>query len=757
MIRKLLFYLLLSCVVQVTIAANPTVALNTGKQRNGVSGHPGSFVTAVNNEPKHNLRPTDLGDDDYAEVSFLFNFDPAHYALLSCDIFYHSPLGYSEWSSIDEYNNTLFLPTANPAQICAIFSDNTADAYMNLTPYYVYVVIEDYFATEGDEIEIDPDMATKTVSFSSYLPNGDKCVLPSLTIDDDWNEDWDMSAANTLYMFISPKVIFEEYGEPASFLIGGANSMVGDVSAECMYDIRITDVSDKITLGQIRYIIPWDGNYYEVLDGEAGEYDIMYLETKGTDNLSIANNPSDYKQFIAEGLFCNTPSFNKYHCEVMTSRVAPFAVASNGSSSDFTIIPYSMGKAPDFWICKSNADSPAYQVGAVAGILESDRCNDETWSREQTGVYAPPIMLTDNGFEFVNSANFPYFSEMRPAKSATDQSKLLPGSVYNFYESDQRVVFGASFPVNITYTQEMRTQSGTPVCVFQPTFVGTAGELRTADLNTLGVEVKYNGETQCDSYADLYAWYGKWAESAHTPGKVEATFTNSNYKLSGTDGKNITVITYDENNDDKFAPSLEMLRLLSDDGAITQTFTTSNRGKIQFSAGDFNCTGAYFRESNLADVKLSIAAHGSDEFSELTVVKNDEYSSTVSGFGAFYEADMTPVAQLADDELYDIRIALTDESGNTMVQTISPAFQLGEYSGIANVAADGNISVWAENGTINVRTPECAKVTIFNMQGMSVFSGTANSAVAVDMPAKGVYVVSVVTDSGAYEIRKVIL
>lgn len=759
MIRKLLFGLVLISVLPVALAESKSEAVRCDKPDKTQIATRQSFVKAIQTAVPEELKPTatDEGDDDWAEVTFDFQYDESRYVLCSCDIFYTHPLGWPVQGQVNADNPSIYLPKADGSLICAVFFDFTADAYTNIVPVYTYVVIEDYMPVDNATLEINPNMATKTVSFSSYLPDGQKAVLPSLIIDDEWNDEWDFSDANTLYEFITQKVYFEGFGSPASGLTGGAPSIVDGVSSEGMFDIRITEVSDKVILGQIRYLVPWDGNYYEVLDGEAGEYDIMYLETRGTDNLTVCNSASGYKHYNAAGLFQHTPSFKESNCESMTSRVAPFAINSKGMADESFITPYSMGATPDFWLCKSNVDDPLYRVGAIAGILESDCYDYDLWQREQTGIYAPPIVLTDEGFEYLNSANFPYLGEIRPTKSSSDMSKVWPGSFYNIVADEQNVVFGSSFPVNITYIQELRTQYGHPVFVYRPHFVGTAGELRTSDLTTVRVDVKYNGETKCDYFEDLYYWVGIWAMDDHEPGIIEAEFINSNYEIAGVQGANTTVITYDEKNEDKFAPSLEMLRLVSDDGKITQTFTNDNLGSIQFSAGDFYCKGAFFTEYPLAEVKLSVSPYNTSSFTELTVVKNENYSSTVSGFGALYEADMTPVGELQHEGLYDLRIELADESGNTMVQTISPAFTVGEVSGANSPTGDGDVTIWATGNMINVCASGIMDVRIYSLEGLLITDMTADSAASVEIQSKGAYIVSVTTDSGKSATRKIML
>lgn len=761
MIRHLLIFLALISLTQIATAERLPIFQrgdNQGKMRVG-PGH--SFVKATRQAVPAELQPQSRAEDedeDWAEVTFDFQYDENRYELCSCDIFFNNPiLGSVEMSQADQYRPNIYLPTAEPATICAVFYDFTVDYYTVIEPFYTYVVIEDYYATKDDVIEINPEMATKTIEFSSYLPDGEKVKLPTLTIDEDWNEDWDFSGANTYYIMVDQVVYFDGIGSPSSILAGGINCVVAGRSTEKTFDIRITDVSDRVILGQARYIVPWDGNYYDVVSGEVGQLDIMYIEARGTESLSVSNPPSGYKHYDGAGLFEHTPAFKESNIELYPTRVLPFTISPSGKSNPFVLELNSMKKYPDFWACKSNADDPLYKIGAVAALLEYDWWDDEYWMREQNGIYSPPIVLTDEGFEYVNSANFPYMGEMRPTANSSAVSKVWPGSVYNFPADDQSVVFGSSFPVNITYIQEMRTQYGHPVFVYQPHFVGTAGELRTSDLSTLKLDLKYNGETQCDWFEDLYYWVGMWAMDDHEPGIISAEFTNTNYEFAGVKGANATVITYDEHNEDKFAPSLEMLRLLNAEGQITQTFTNDNLGTIQFSAGDFNCTGSFFKEYPLAEVKISVAPYNTGEFTGLTAAKNEEYSSTVSGFGAFFEADMKPIKDLQHEGMYDLQIELADESGNTMVQTISPAFGVGELSGISAAAGDNDVTVWASGKTINVHADGRMTVRIYSLEGVTVADTTADTTASFEMDNRGAYIVTVVAENGMVAKRKIVL
>lgn len=628
---------------------------------------------------------------DIQPIKLNFIYDSEKYELAACDIFTKDAYDFMQ---ADEYNPYIYLSDESESVIVSVFKTTyeMGDPDVSGIPEFTYIIKEGIKgSTETQEINIDVAEATNLIEFRSYNPDGELTTYPRLMgVDPETYEYiWSYEGSNTYITFIDTNVTVWDTWSPSAMLCGSAsyvNNATG-ISNERTFDVLVNDCSDDIRFCQVRYIIPQDPDHALEFDENTDMF-LTPLETTGSKAKLVTNNPDLYHRFDGTSLLTHTPAYDTDAIEKFSARVLPVRIF-NGQSEAFMINMWQYGEAPHFSICEPSSKDALMQVSAIAAMIDSDRFDEENWTRTQHGVYTPPVIYADGKMQYVISSKLPYFEPFRPT---TIGSILMPGHAgFNFNE-DEAPVFGSSFAVSTVFIDEMVTQTGKHVFVPQVNYIGIGGELRTSDLLNLEASISLDGETVCSTYDGIKDWILSHVEEG-TKGKVSYTFTNSNYSVGNTRGENTTVITYTEGDDaDCFTPSLAMLQTRNSNGMITNMFDKVSDAAVQFSAGDFNRTRNSFIQAPLAEVKLEQALHGTDAFTSVEIAEETELSKTVSGFGDYYRGKLSDVEYDGDNLLIDLRITLIDEAGNSMVQTISPAIGVGKFDAIDSIYADnGNL------------------------------------------------------------------
>lgn len=670
---------------------------------------------------------------DIQPIKLNFIYDSEKYELAACDIFTKDAYDFVQ---ADEYNPYIYLGDESESVIVCIFQTTYEMGVADVSgiPEFTYIIKEGIKgSTETQEINIDVAEATNLIEFRSYNPDGELTTYPRLMgVDPETYEYiWDYEGSNTYITFIDTNVTVWDTWSPSAMLCGGAsyiNNATG-ISDERKFDVLVNDCSDDIRFCQARYIIPQDPDHALEIDENTDMF-LTPLETTGSKNKLVTNNPDLYHRFDGTSLLTHTPAYNTDNIDKFSARVLPICVF-NGRSKAFMIDLWQYGEAPHFSICEPSSKDALMQVSAIAAMIDSDRFDEENWVRTQHGVYTPPMIYADGKMQFIVSNAFPYFGGIRPANNNVT---LLPGHAGFSFTQEEAPVFGNSFPVSTVYIKEMRTQSDKPVFVPQVNYVGIGGELRTSDMLNLQGTISLDGETVCSAYDGFKDWILGHVEEG-TKGKVTYTFTNSNYSVGNAPGKNTTVITYTEGEDaDRFTPSLAMLQTRDSNGMITNMFDKVSDAAVQFSAGDFNRNRNSIKQAPLAEVRLEQALHGTEAFSPVEIAEDTELSKTVSGFGDYYRGKLSDVEYDGDNLLIDLRITLIDEAGNSMIQTISPAIGVGKFDAID--------SIYADNGNLK------GEFDAYNLNGVCV----ARSVSSTSQLTPGFYILR-----GANSTRKCVI
>lgn len=348
--------------------------------------------------------------------------------------------------------------------------------------------------------------------------------------------------------------------------------------------------------------------------------------------------------------------------------------------------------------------SPSFYAGMTSSSDFGDFINiasvssyDKFVEGDPNPVYGISTAPTDGSvFTCYNySDNFLYanFTCIKGASETDFQAKF--NDVYTRTVGQTTGVYGNSVPM--TSFCPMMTYKNTPQGFapnFSFSFIGMNGEVRRIDGEVAQLEVKYGGETVCNSLKESAGWCWSWfADGAHR-GVYDINLKNDNVMLGNIRGVNTTDIHFDLANDDNpLPPLLQWMQYRNSEGTVTPMLDKAAGSKLLFSAGvfDFNVDEAWqmwftCREEPV-NVKVEYALHGDDTFKELPVdVIADKFFTP--GFGHQYEVALDAISEQSYLGWFDLRVSLSDNSGNTMTQLFEPAFNIAELAGLETVGSD---------------------------------------------------------------------
>lgn len=198
------------------------------------------------------------------------------------------------------------------------------------------------------------------------------------------------------------------------------------------------------------------------------------------------------------------------------------------------------------------------------------------------------------------------------------------------------------------------------------------------------------------------------------------TYTMTNAAVDGMAAQNTTVLHYLTAAEDHSAPTVQMLRFVSPQApagnaapSILRDVVITDRGNshdlvLEFAAGDMAyhhdtkvAANRYYDCKPLAGCEAFIAKHGEDEWLPLDVVEVPEYYC-MPGFGYFYQANLDVAPETG---WYDLKLVLTDLTGNTHTQTLAPAVNITSTQDDkkpGDVNGDGKVDVADVNVIIDI-------------------------------------------------------
>ena len=301
-------------------------------------------------------------------------------------------------------------------------------------------------------------------------------------------------------------------------------------------------------------------------------------------------------------------------------------------------------------------------------------------SRNITGL--PVLINNDGSMEYVNTGHDACGNYSFHIPVGGGDIMEYPGHPqFSFTPENKALAFGSNSPICSVMAQNVDAgiyMEG-KYSYIEPCFIGRYGEIVGGYFNT---EIKFNGETISNNCLTMADDMYNFLAQGNPDGVITAHFESHNAVVDGLQGSNVTDVYYDQRQADWTAPTLQMLMFKDHEGNIIDRFATADEGVLEFAGGDFNFINEGRKnwfDCQEQTVEVFYSPYCDDQWLGLDVeeVPGEFF---MPGFGYFYRGSLQSVTNPSATGWYDLRIKLTDLSGNWQEQVISPAFRIGNGS-----------------------------------------------------------------------------
>lgn len=464
----------------------------------------------------------------------------------------------------------------------------------------------------------------------------------------------------------------------------------GEWKSEWAATIYINPVSDKYQLAQMRMLYNDD------------ECWIVPMFADGSKTQLVTNKGAAYSD-LTDVTFRKSPSGEK--CETISS--SPFAM--NWGMGTAGIAPSSM------WGVQSSLASfhhvrycptasselhPEYGCLMTFGGEDSAEIIDKYVDYDDEGniIHEEVIYSTKNivspyfslGME--RNTGLPYIDNrfLSTKTGGIDMDNSLQMPVSYCVSSETMPVFGSSPQFlrffYLTYDSQWYDY---PYPLFAYDSCGFYGESRSDG----DISIELNGKRIVSSPQELAEWQMKCMESAMEFGKLVFNYRNDNIEIDGLPGVNTAEISIDTSLDDYTAPLIQSVQFRDSNDRVIERFTQPSDGRLIVTGGDFqenygsglNVFGEtpLWYEVEDCGITVEYSPYGESDYQPLEVIRENE---PMSGFGFPYVASLDCVDRNSVSGWFDIRITMSDASGNSHQQVISPAFHMDSLTGVQSVS-----------------------------------------------------------------------
>lgn len=549
----------------------------------------------------------------------------------------------------------------------------------NPGPHQITVILENIDITKDTIVYADASTATNRIRFSSVNPDGKQSVLPDY---DSETQKIDDSKSTCQEINYSNYIIRKGFTGLGTYDISSGvfyDVNTDGIPTDRLFDIVVNDVSDSWRFVQTRII--------DIGKKRTDPTNLAMIRLEGFPGRTpeVTNDPADFTSALVTEFALTPAAFMNLKRENLIAVNMDNYVS--GASSDgiwksktyygniHFNAPFShqAGNAD----CNMMASVESLERDGLFTILGEEMSISE-------GIRTLPLRQTGNKTEYVELPLLGHHQTYLQGQGEgihLDENPFIRTCFSKFHD-----MWGASAAYCTLFSQVVDYGDGVIIRGLLPDYYCNNGGERKIDLG-VGTKfyVTYNGEKVHESN-DLYTyfnWEFEWAEAAKPSGKMLHTYTNSNIKVDGIDGSNITEVYYDENNEDTSVPTIQFVRFSDKEGMPKIKLKSSDNPKVEIYAGDW----AYNNETNTMDfseiesIVAEYARNGSQEFTKLNLdYKPENY---FRGYGQYFTANLE---EITSDGWYDFRIIVTDKTGNYQKQTISPAFRIESGNdGIENI------------------------------------------------------------------------
>ena len=194
-------------------------------------------------------------------------------------------------------------------------------------------------------------------------------------------------------------------------------------------------------------------------------------------------------------------------------------------------------------------------------------------------------------------------------------------------------------------------------------------------------------------------WF--WEDPA--PGKYRFDIQTFPGEIDGMESRTILSTGFDQTKPDCVAPGVQILSFVNKERTITNTFAKPADGTLRLVAGDFvldpetsDGDGAYVNAPDVVVPTIEYSPYGKNQWKELVCVEDNFDLPPCYGHTPYAPAYTATLMHITEEALmgwFDVRISMTDASGNFMTQTVSPAFKIESLAGVASPVADLDVKV----------------------------------------------------------------
>ncbi|MBD5355473.1 MAG: T9SS type A sorting domain-containing protein [Bacteroides sp.] len=593
---------------------------------------------------------------------------------------------------------------------------------------------------EGDtEITLDAADATVEITWNALMPDGTapQTDIPVYALET--FEVIDEIPGNVLSVGVNLEIFNKKHNIGSSYMLSPFEMIIGDRKYMLGY-------------GNLR-TMPNNG-YAFYYGSNAISVDGAYIISFVADSSKSANLTNDVNNYVTlKPEFAETPYQAEpqifydengeaivFEFDKSKSVFLNYASIRGGKMSGITTSTLNGGTEPmKKWIhiCQDPNVVDEYEVMPIPSVSED-------WNAMMTGLPVNvsldiPMVLGINNTETFST----YLLQPNDRNIYMDQVT----NPWLSFEASKPHVWNYGCPTLVFSGIDYNWGKG-----FSFSFIGRLGENRGVDMLVTEGRVSVDDAVPSDEVMEGLQW-GSLPEE----GKIDFVFTDTNVAIDGIPGKNVTRIGFDLSRSDWQPPTLQIVRFVDKEDNFTDRYATGEDGVIEFYGGDFNFEynpetyNSWYTEEPAAEVKVEYAPYDTDFFLPLEV-ENVAERDFMPGFGTYYRGSLASVDRKSENGWFDVRITLTDATGNFQEQTLSPAFKIDASVGVETVIAP-EIAIAVTNGVITVCGCENPVIEIYTPAG-TLIAHSKGTTVDTTNLNHGVYLVNV-TDGGKRVVRKV--
>lgn len=588
-------------------------------------------------------------------------------------------------------------------------------------PAMAIIFREDVHVGETAEISFNPEEATNHIHFEPKNLQGNRIKLPVYTrLDEEPYYHYDFTDANAIEMGWNSVIFHEDYGMLHSLTANGFK-----MGKESTGDFLTNAVEDKYYF--LSGIFVQEGTITDTRNTEAVLYYIMGKKGNMETYATVTNNAVELIP-VAEK-FTHTPAVEEEKVYGINSGVS-FNLIINGKAEGGWITNMTVKEpSANAYIQKDMMKAPLNATASVAfqsiDIARSEIIEGFPFPKTTIlGVESSPLVYSDGKWLYTFNSNR-RGNYSFTVKNDKEVAPLFPGNpAFETSKENLGVVLGNTAPVFSIMNQVIEYPAGT-FHMHTPYYHGIGGEDRFIDESFAKIIVKRDGSTILEGgTTELLDWEQENVEDGHAKGIVELTFENRNILVDNLPGYNLASIKYDERQEDRNVPTIQKLWYRNSEGKITDRFEKAEDGVLEFSGADFNFNynpeGYSWYNCDPVEVKVEYAPHNTVGWNKLEVEEVRENFYT-PGFGYFWRAPLRQVNAKSKNGWFDLRISLTDPSGNNQTQTFGPAFFIADKTSGVEDINDTGARVYVDGRQIRCEnSTERMIVKVYSLDGTLV-------------------------------------